>query len=210
MVALKQEGFLVQLSVTRTASTVASVGAFLTRTALVSAVALGWLVASGCAPLPTEADERLDSNTGTTLTVMPRPVELLVVRPNGTKNDPFAYLAPFETNRMGSHEMFLWVSAPQIAGTLGVPKVFCGEEEIPLEVAKETLKDMGLSSAPYALPAPWSVQWYFKLSGEVLDCLARAPRLKVTTQAGDAAPEDYTAEASALTGLGEFSARVRT
>ena len=210
MVALKQEGFLVQFSVIRATSTVASVGAFLTRAALAGAVVLGWVATSGCAPMPTEADERLDTNTGTTLTVMPRPVELLIVRPSGTKNDPFAYLAPFETNRMGSHEMYLWISAPQIAGPLGVPKVFCGDEQIPLEETKETLKDMGLSNAPYNLPAPWSTQWYFKLSGEVLDCLARAPRLKVTTQAADAAPEDYTAEASALTGLGEFAARVRT
>jgi hypothetical protein len=210
MVSLKQEGFLVQFSVTRATSTVASVSAFLTRAALVSMGVLGWAALSACAPLPTEADERLDANTGTTVTVMPRPVELLIVRPAGTKNDPFAYLAPFETNRMGSHEMFLWISAPQIAGPLGVPKLFCGENEIPLEVAKETLKDMGLSSAPYAMPAPWSMQWYFKLSGEVLDCLARAQRVKITTQAGDAAPEDYAAEAAALSGLGEFASRVRT
>jgi hypothetical protein len=178
---------------------------------VISAVILGFSAGLvGCAPLPTEADERLDSNTGTTVTVMPRPVELLIVRPAGTKNDPFVYLAPFETNRMGSHEMFLWVSAPQIAGPLGVPKVFCGDQEIPLEIAKQNLKDMGLSSAPYALPAPWSTQWYFKLSGEVLDCLARATRVKVTTQAGEAAPEDYAAEAPALSGLAEFAARVRT
>jgi len=200
----------VELKVYRALSTGASVDAFLTRAAL-SAVVLGFAAGlAGCAPLPTQADERLDTNTGTTVTVMPRPVELLIVRPAGTKNDPFAYLAPFETNRMGSHEMFLWVSAPQIAAPLGVPKVFCGDEEIPLEIATESLKDMGLSGAPYTLPAPWSTQWYFKLSGEVLDCFARAARLKVTTQAADAAPEDYVAEAPALSGLGEFAARVRT
>ena len=60
------------------------------------------------------------------------------------------------------------------------------------------------------MPAPWSSQWYFKLSGEVLDCLARATRLKVTTQSPDAGSEDYVAEAAALSGLGEFAARVRT
>src|SRR5262245_9709666 len=201
---------VVQLTVNRGPSTGASGGAFLTFAVLV-AVVLGFSAAlAGCTPLPTEADERLDTSTGTTVTVMPRPVELLIVRPSGAKNDPFAYLAPFETNRMGSHEMFLWVSAPQVAGPLGVPKVFCGDDEIPLEIAKEELKDMGLSRAPYALPAPWSTQWYFKLSGEVLDCLARAPRVKVTTQVGDAAPEDYVAEAPALSSLGEFAARVRT
>lgn len=212
-----------EFTVIRATSTGASGGAFLTcavrtraapRSAalvVISAMALGLAAAlAGCTPLPTEADERLDTSTGTTVTVMPRPVELVIVHPAGTKNDPFAYLAPFETNRMGSHEMFLWISAPQVAGPLGVPKLFCGDQEVALEVAKEDLKDMGLSSAPYALPAPWSTQWYFRLSGEVLDCLARAPRVRVTTQAGDAAPEDYAAEAAALSGLGEFAARVRT
>jgi hypothetical protein len=174
----------------------------------------GALVATGlcaCAPLPTEADtERLDSGTGTTVTLMPHPVELVVTRPSGGKSDPFAYLAPFETNRMGSHEMYLWVTAPQIAGPLGVPKVYCGEDVMPLEPAEADLKAMGLSRAPYAMPAPWSVQWYFKLSGEILDCLARAPRLKVTTQAPEATPEDYAADAAAISGLSEFATRVRT
>ncbi len=60
----------------------------------------------------------LDANTGTTVTVMPKPVELIVDKARGTKTDPFAYVAPFETNRMGSHELYLWVSAPQVAGPL--------------------------------------------------------------------------------------------
>jgi hypothetical protein len=176
-------------------------------------VIMGCAAASlaACAPTPTEADsERLDNGTGTTVTLMARPVELIIARPNGTQTDPFAYLAPFETNRMGSHEMYLWVSAPQVAGPLDVPKVFCGEALIPLEAVQEDLEAMGLSRAPYKLPAPWSTQWYFRLSGEVLDCLVGATRVRVTTQAGEAAPDDYTAEASALTGLSEFAMHVRT
>ncbi len=164
-----------------------------------------------CAPLPVDPDgTRLDANTGTTLTLMPRPVELIVDRTRGPKSDPFAYLAPFETNRMGSHELFLWVSAPQVAGPLDVPQVFCGDELIKLETVKDDLAAFGLSRPPYALPAPWSVQWYFKLSGEVLDCFARAARLRVVTQAGEAEPDKYTAEAAALSGVGSFVTRVRT
>jgi hypothetical protein len=34
--------------------------------------------------------------------------------------------------------------------------------------------------------------------------------VKLTTQAADAEPEDYAAEAAALAGLKEFAARVRT
>ena len=142
---------------------------------------------------------------------LPKPVEFIVDRTTGPKTDPFAYLAPFETNRMGAHELFLWVSAPQVTGTLGTPQVFCGEQQIQLETANVDLKAMGLSAAPYKLPAPWSVQWYFKLSGEVLDCFAGASHLRIVTQAGDEDPQRFNAEGpAALSGLGDFAKRVRT
>jgi hypothetical protein len=165
----------------------------------------------GCAAAPTaEESQRLDSNTGTTVTLMPRPVELIVDRPRGAGSDPFAYLAPFETNRMGSHELFLWVSAPQVEGTLGVPQVYCGDELIPLEPVSADVKAMGLSGPPYKLPAPWSAQWYFKLSGEVLDCFARAKQMRIVTQSEQNEPDRFTAEAEALAGLSDFANRVRT
>jgi hypothetical protein len=166
---------------------------------------------SACAVAPIEQDsERLDANTGTTVTVMPKPVELIVDRTTGSKTDPFAYVAPFETNRMGSHELFLWVTAPQIAGELGIPKVYCGEQIIALDRYEGTMADVGLSSPPYKTPAPWSAQWYFKLSGEVLDCFATTSRIRVVTQAGTAPADTYTAEGQAISGLSAFVSKVRT
>lgn len=175
---------------------------------------LGVVLGAGlaaCETTPVEAEgERLDAGTGTTVTLMPKPVELIVERSRGPKADPFAYLAPFETNRMGSHELFLWVSAPQVGEPLGIPQVFCGDEPIQLESLQAGMSTIGLSSAPYAMPAPWSVQWFFRLSGEVLDCFATAKKLRIITQAGNAEPESYTAEAAALSGIGVFLSRVRT
>jgi hypothetical protein len=167
---------------------------------------------AGCATAPTEAQSaRLDANTGTTLTLMPRPIELIVEKSRGANTDPFAYVAPFETNRMGAHELFLWVSAPQVAGALGVPQVFCGDAPVALERYDGTADEMGLSSPPYKVPAPWSVQWYFRLSGEVLDCFAGATRIRVVTQAADAAEADsYAADGAAVSGLSSFVSRVRT
>jgi hypothetical protein len=165
----------------------------------------------GCASaLPEPESERLDENTGTTLTVMPKPIELVVAQTRGGRNDPFAYLAPFETNRMGSHELYLWVSAPQVAGPLEVPQVFCGDSQIALEKFEGTPRDMGLSGAPYKQPAPWSMQWYFRLTGEVLDCLSSAPRIQVITQAAEGERDSYVAEGPALSALGTFIAKVRT
>jgi len=171
----------------------------------------GVAILTGCAAEPTEEDQqRLDTNTGTTVTVMPKPVEFIVDRTRGPKTDPFAYLAPFETNRMGAHELYLWVSAPQVAGPLGMPQVFCGEQLLQLQPANKSLKAMGLSESPYKMPAPWSVQWFFKLSGEVLDCLAAAKQLRIITQSPQADPDQFTAEAPALIGLPDFVERVRS
>lgn len=173
-------------------------------------LAAGALNLAGCASaLPEAESERLDANTGTTLTVMPKPIELVVEQARGGKNDPFAYLAPFETNRMGSHELFLWVSAPQVEGPLGIPEVFCGENRLELEKFEGSPREMGLSSPPYKMPAPWSMQWYFRLSGEVLDCFSSAPRLRVVTQAAEGGRDVYVAEGPALSGLGTFTAKVR-
>lgn len=178
---------------------------------LAAIVASGTLQLAGCASaLPEPESERLDTTTGTTLTVIPKPIELVVEQARGGRNDPFAYLAPFETNRMGSHELFLWVSAPQVAGPLGVPQVFCGESPMALEKFEGTPRDMGLSSDPYKMPAPWSVQWYFRLSGEVLDCLASTPRIRVITQPAGGEPDIYGAEGPALSALGTFTSKVRT
>ncbi|MEJ1966412.1 MAG: hypothetical protein WDO56_34630 [Gammaproteobacteria bacterium] len=177
------------------------------------AVFLGFGFAlAGCATEPTDAEnQRLDTNTGTTVTLMPKPVELVIEKSKGPKTDPFAYMAPFETNRMGSHELYLWVSAPQVAGALDVPQVYCGDAPIALEKYEGTLKEMGLSGGPYKMPAPWSTQWYFKLSGEVLDCFAETPRIRVITHAADdPEPATYAADGAALSGLGSFVSRVRT
>jgi len=167
---------------------------------------------AGCATAPSEAEgERLDPDTGTTVTLMPRPVELVMERSRGANTDPFAYVAPFETNRMGSHELYLWVSAPQPGGALSVPQVYCGNNIVPLDKFDGTLKEIGISSPPYKAPAPWSAQWYFKVSGEVLDCLATAPRIRITTQAADAPePDSYLAEGQAASAVNAFLARVRT
>ncbi|MEP7245419.1 MAG: hypothetical protein ABI885_17335 [Gammaproteobacteria bacterium] len=184
-------------------------GARALRTFGVSVALAAALAACAATPIEGEA-ERLDEGTGTTVTVMPKPVEFIVDRTRGPKTDPFAYLAPFETNRMGSHELFLWVSAPQVAGPLGVPQVFCGEQSIPLESLTVSMSSIGLSGAPYKVPAPWSTQWFFKLSGEVLDCFAGARKMKIVTKAGDEEPDTYTAEAATLSGLNDFVTRVRT
>ena len=70
---------------------------------------------------------------------------------------------------------------------------------------------MGLSRPPYKVPAPWSAEWYFRISGEALDCLASTSHIRVTTQPADAPePDSYIGNKEAITGVSAFLARVRT
>src|SRR5215470_8347092 len=71
-------------------------------------------VLAACATVTSEpVSERLDPDTATTVTTLSRPIELLSQNNRSMETDPFAYIAPFETNRMGARDLFLWVSTPQ-------------------------------------------------------------------------------------------------
>ena len=153
--------------------------------------------------------QTLDAETGTTVIRMPRPVELITEKPRGAQADPFAYLAPFETNRMGERTLFLWVSAPQDVGaTLKQPQVYCDGQPVALIPHTEPLDRIGLSSPPYPGPAPWSAQWYFRLPEDSLRCLMSAQRLTVETQAAESTAERFSAEAPGLAGLAVFAGQV--
>jgi hypothetical protein len=173
-----------------------------------TAIAMGLF---GCATAPVEqAIARLDETTGTTVTLMPRPVELVIEQSRGPNTNPFAFFAPFETNRMGTHELFLWISAPPMdEGDLKVTQVYCGDTVIELEAIDADMKRIGLSKAPYKMPVPWGRQWFFKLSGKALNCFAHAGHIKIVTQGGAAESDHFSAESPLLTGLNAFATRVR-
>lgn len=167
-------------------------------------------VLSGCASAPTESvSDRLDSQTATTVTVIQAPVELISDTPRGAVGDPFAYVAPFETDQMGERALYLWISAPQINGTLTEPKVSCDGRQLTLQALSGNLAEFKLSRPPYTVPAPWSAQWYFRLPQESLQCLGTAQDIALETQTaqGGEAPERFVASGKALVALQAFARR---
>ncbi len=100
--------------------------------AMTACVAAG--LVAGCASTPSESvTERLDPDTATTVTILNRPIELLSQTKHDRQVDPFAYIAPFETNRMGTRDLFLWVSTPQATGSLTPPQVLCNGQPLNLQ-----------------------------------------------------------------------------
>ena len=174
----------------------------------------------GCAATPTQGvSEKLDPDTATTVTTLSRPIELLSQTNRGKQTDPFAYIAPFETNRMGARDLFLWVSTPQAQGQLTPPQVLCNGQPLRLQPlnkdgtaiagsaapgdnvaaggalnapAKVDLSQLSLSRAPYDAPVPWSTQWYFRLPAESLKCLADADGISLEARAADGGPDQFT------------------
>lgn len=200
------------------------------------AAAVAAVLISGCASTPTEpVSEKLDPDTATTVVVLNRPVELFSQTTRGAKTDPFAYIAPFETDRMGERALFLWVSAPQNAGPLTQPQILCNGEPLSLQplsvdgspgglngppansrgssmkpdgsAVKVDLSQINLSHPPYDAPVPWSVQWYFRLPAEGLKCLAGAEGIALETRASDGDAERFTADRKNIASLDAFTHR---
>lgn len=145
--------------------------------------AMAAIALAGCASAPTDpVHDRLDTETATTVTVMHAPVELVAETALGPLSDPFAYVAPFETDRMGERALYLWISVPQVSGPLTEPKLTCDGHPLSLQPISTDLSQFNLSRPPYTLPAPWSGQWYFKLPAESLACLGAAQGIALETQ----------------------------
>jgi hypothetical protein len=148
--------------------------------------------------------EQLDPDTATTLTVVRKPVELVASTLRSPGNDPFAFIAPFETDRMGHRVQYLWMSAPGVEGVKLEPRLLCDGQALTLAPVESDVTHLGLSRAPYEKPAPWSVQWYFQLPPETLKCLAGAQRITLESRAGGQT-EQFTVESKGLAALKAFS-----
>jgi hypothetical protein len=190
-----------------------------TATARIGIPGLAAVLLGACATVPSEpVSETLDPDTATTVKILSHPIELFSPTSRGAQTDPFAYIAPFETNRMGARDLFLWVSTPQTQGPLTQPQVLCNGQPLNLQPlsqesgataqvgrgdnvapagpsgapVKIDLSQLNLSRAPYEAPVPWSTQWYFRLPAESLKCLADAEGISLEARAADGGPEQFT------------------
>jgi hypothetical protein len=168
-------------------------------------VAMGIAMLTGCATTSQPVVERLDPDTATTVTVINKPVELIGDGPSGPTGNPFAFIAPFETNRMGTRALYLWMSAPSIQGANLQPQLICDGQALTLSVLDSDISHIGLSSAPYPSPVPWNMQWYFQLPRTGLDCLATARNVALETHGTNGVPERFTVASKDLVPLKAFS-----
>jgi hypothetical protein len=151
--------------------------------------------------------ERLDPDTATTVIVIRKPVELVAEKLSNSNSDPFAFLAPFETDRMGSRAQYLWMSAPgpDLEGAKVEPQLLCDGQPLTLSPVDGGLTRLGLSHDPYEKPAPWSQQWYFQLPPDTLKCLADAQKVTIETHTNVSESEQFAVDNKGLASLRAFS-----
>lgn len=165
----------------------------MSRTRRLAALGIGLLgILAGCASLPDNAvQETLEEATGTSLTRLAKPVELTAVDPRGPNADPFAYVAPFETNRMGQRRAFLWIAVPDERGNGRTPTLSIAGQPLALAAPIE-LQSAGLRVAPYARPAPWSAEFVFELDAAALRALAARGEWRIEQPRQGAASVPFT------------------
>ncbi len=167
---------------------------------LCAALLAGWL--AGCAtPVIDAVQERLDPETGTTVTRLASPLELLAAAPRERDLDPFAWLAPFETNRMGVRATFLWVATP--GDTDATPVVRCGALTTRPASAPLTPSAIGLVRPPYRLPAAWNREYLLPIDATWVECLASGAALAV-----EIARDQFASDGRRRGDLAQFAARL--
>jgi len=155
------------------------------------------LLLCACATAPGPAvNDKLDAKTGSTVSVLPEPVELLTSGYIGTHTGAFAYLAPFEIDQMGARTLYLWVLLPHDISSSVVPVIHCDDAAVTLPLQSGGLGAMGLAESPYAPPDPWGAQWYFALDDATLVCFAHAHKITLDIQNAKGEPVRFTAESA--------------
>jgi hypothetical protein len=135
-----------------------------------------------CASVPDDASvvEKLDEETGLTVARVGRPIEVyretFLKEPAGR----FAFLAPFETNQMGTRELYVWVAVPiELTEQDAPPTVAVNGKELALGTPGRGPDFAGLRKSPYKIPTPWSSMFYYRVDHALIAQMGEARELSV-------------------------------
>lgn len=146
----------------------------------------------------------LDERTGITITRLGKPLEFTVTLPPGPAKDPFAYLGPFQTNRMGQRADFVWLAVPADGALVGQPVVRADGELVAFDTMSASPTVANLESGPYRAPAPWSQQFFVSADADAIAQLSGAQRIEIATH--DATGEWlFVLEGDALIALTQYA-----
>lgn len=144
-----------------------------------------------CAALPDDAPvvEQLDTETGTTIARLGRPLELYRETYLQDPSGRFAFFGPFETNQMGKRESFLWIAVPMEPVAESVPVIEVNGAPLSLGTPGRAADFAGIHKSPYKIPTPWSAMYYFRVDSDLVARLGEATKVTIrvleTAKSGD-------------------------
>jgi len=175
------------------------------------ALVMTWLAA--CASLPNDAPvvEQLDEQTGLTIARLGRPLELYRDTVRNDTPGKFAFLGPFETNQMGTRELYLWVALPlEDPASAVTPVVSVDGAALSLPAAGRGPDAAGLQHSPYRIPMSWIATFYYRIDPQIVRKLGAAHSVEIrATEVTRSGPVDtsYSVDVSQDPRLREFSSR---
>jgi hypothetical protein len=145
------------------------------------AITLAIAMLGGCAALPQDSPvlEQLDAETGITVAKLGQPIELYRETFLQEAAGKFAFLGPFETNLMGTRDLYLWVALPVDPSSGSEPIIEMDGEPLALGSAGRDAGFAGLRKSPYKIPTPWSSMFYYKIDATLIARLADAKELAI-------------------------------
>jgi hypothetical protein len=151
------------------------------RACLVLVAAAVTTLLGACAALPEDAPivEQLDTETGTTVTRLGRPVELYRETFHQETAGRFAFIGPFETNLMGRRESFVWLAVPIEPVEGEIPVIEVNGVALSLGAPGRAAEFASLHKSPYKIPTPWSAMYYFKVEDAIVARLGEASDVAV-------------------------------
>ena len=166
---------------------------------------------AGCAaPAIDPVQEALDERDGTTITQLAAPLTFIAEAPRSSGSDPFAFLAPFESNRMGQRRLHLWVAVP-VESKADVT-VILWRDGVELLRASGPLagqdRDAAAVRAPYRTTAAWQRPLVLDLNAEELAALGAAATLTIEMRFTDGHSERFASEKPTQAPLQEFRRRL--
>jgi len=153
----------------------------MTRVVCFATMSLVALALAACAALPDDAPvvEQLDNETGSTVTRLGHPVELYRETFVQDATGRFAFIAPFETNQMGTRDLYLWIALPVDVADGSTPNIELDGRGLALAPPGREPASAGLRKPPYRIPTPWTASFYYKVDRDLVTNLAQAKTLTI-------------------------------
>jgi len=168
------------------------------RTRFFSIAAAALLLAS-CAGTDTTELQRLDPETGVTVTRATAPIVMYRdMSAHSAHGRDYVYLGPVQVNNMGRREYFLWlgiwgtsdsVDRGRKMGDFETIVLYADGEPLGLEVRGWTPGSIGTSRDVYAKPVTTALDGYYRVTIDQLRLIAESRDLEL--RAGSVRPQRY-------------------